>query len=333
MTIKSTTINPLQEYTSILKSYEKLKVTSLTIPKQYIGLTETLELLKKQQVFLNNHQRAYSKLTSSLNSTAKLNLELTNSVQSIFNNQNEISLNIKNAVAFSSILQKNTQILNINLKNLLSQISEVTTVFNSTINHNQSFFRTSLALIDQIKGLDHLTLAEIATELDDQATELNEEDFIQTFEREISNNNDYNSLSTPTKSQIYTRLIYLIIIVASFVGDVTSNVIANLITTQIQERTNISNTKNLTRQSIKTIQKNIDSDLRDLLKGYRVVTTNLLHFRVAPNVHSEILEVLSEGTLLKVIDKSDRSWLLVEVEINGGFEQGWVFRRYTTYFK
>ena len=48
---------------------------------------------------------------------------------------------------------------------------------------------------------------------------------------------------------------------------------------------------------------------------------------------SEIITALPIGSLVEVIDKSHRSWLLVEVEIDGVLEQGWVSRRYTAYFK
>jgi len=48
---------------------------------------------------------------------------------------------------------------------------------------------------------------------------------------------------------------------------------------------------------------------------------------------SEIITSLPIGSLVEVLDSSNRSWLLVEVEVNGELEQGWVFRRYTTYFK
>lgn len=48
---------------------------------------------------------------------------------------------------------------------------------------------------------------------------------------------------------------------------------------------------------------------------------------------SEVITTLPIGALVEVIDKSHRSWLLVEAEIDGELEQGWVSRRYTSYFK
>lgn len=72
---------------------------------------------------------------------------------------------------------------------------------------------------------------------------------------------------------------------------------------------------------------------RQALKGYRFTTISLLNLRDKPSMHSNVIESLTIGTIARVINKSDRSWLLVEVDINGELEQGWILRRYTTYFK
>jgi hypothetical protein len=72
---------------------------------------------------------------------------------------------------------------------------------------------------------------------------------------------------------------------------------------------------------------------RQALKGHRFTTISLLNLRDKPSMHSNVIESLPIGTIARVINKSDRSWLLVEVEINGELEQGWILRRYTTYFK
>lgn len=72
---------------------------------------------------------------------------------------------------------------------------------------------------------------------------------------------------------------------------------------------------------------------RNALKGYRFTIINNLDFRDKPSMKSNVIDYLPIGTTVRVIDKSDRSWLLVEVEINSELEQGWILRRYTTYFK
>ncbi|MGP5202390.1 hypothetical protein ACTXKB_06485 [Psychrobacter aquimaris] len=72
---------------------------------------------------------------------------------------------------------------------------------------------------------------------------------------------------------------------------------------------------------------------RRALKGHRVTTVNTLNFRDNLGKNSTIVDTIPIGTIVRVMDKSDKSWLLVEVEIDGELEQGWVLRRYTTYFK
>jgi len=72
---------------------------------------------------------------------------------------------------------------------------------------------------------------------------------------------------------------------------------------------------------------------RQALKGYRVTTVNTLNFRDNFGMSSTIVDTIPIGTIIRVIDKSNKTWLLVEVEIDDELEQGWVLRRYTTYFK
>lgn len=72
---------------------------------------------------------------------------------------------------------------------------------------------------------------------------------------------------------------------------------------------------------------------RQALKGHRFTTVNLLNLRDKPSMHSNVIDSLPIGTIARVVNKSDRSWLLVEIEMNGELEQGWILRRYTTYFK
>lgn len=72
---------------------------------------------------------------------------------------------------------------------------------------------------------------------------------------------------------------------------------------------------------------------RTVLKGFRVTTANNLNFREGPSMKSKVIMILPVGTLVEILDKSHRSWLLVEVEIEGTPKQGWISRRFTSYFK
>lgn len=75
------------------------------------------------------------------------------------------------------------------------------------------------------------------------------------------------------------------------------------------------------------------SDKKNLLKGYRVTIGHGVNLREGPTKKSQSILILPIGKLLDVIDKSNRSWLYVQVEIEGELINGWVSRRYTTYFK
>ncbi|MCA6065423.1 SH3 domain-containing protein [Thalassolituus marinus] len=72
---------------------------------------------------------------------------------------------------------------------------------------------------------------------------------------------------------------------------------------------------------------------RDILKNYRVTTASNLNLRDAPSSKANVIESLPIGTMVEVQDSSNRSWLLVTVDVNGITTDGWISRRYTTYFK
>ena len=72
---------------------------------------------------------------------------------------------------------------------------------------------------------------------------------------------------------------------------------------------------------------------RAALRGFRITTASSLNFRKLPSMKSEIAATLPIGSLVEVLGGSIKSWLFVEVEIDGELKQGWISRRYTTYFK
>ncbi|MGP4118710.1 SH3 domain-containing protein [Psychrobacter aquimaris] len=89
-----------------------------------------------------------------------------------------------------------------------------------------------------------------------------------------------------------------------------------------------------TQQEVKAFTRSPpDTFDRQALKGHRFTTVSSLNLRDKPSMHSNVIDSLPIGTIARVVSKSDRSWLLVEVDINGELEQGWILRRYTTYFK
>lgn len=99
---------------------------------------------------------------------------------------------------------------------------------------------------------------------------------------------------------------------------------------QAQEEAKILTTQQKVRAFTRSAPITFD---RNALKGHRFTMINNLNFRDQPSMNSNVIDSLPIGTTVRVINKSYRSWLLIEVEINGELEQGWVLRRYTTYFK
>lgn len=143
---------------------------------------------------------------------------------------------------------------------------------------------------------------------------------------EISSQTDFNALSDKTKSiLLYLYHYYFLPILLSCLS---SYMMANAMEAR-KELESIS-TRAEVRQFTRAHSHNFD---RSSLKRFRVTTAQYLHLRDGPSKQSEIITTLPIGSLIEVIDKSHRSWLLVEVEINGVLEQGWVWRRYTTHFK
>ncbi|MFM2479830.1 SH3 domain-containing protein [Celerinatantimonas sp. YJH-8] len=143
---------------------------------------------------------------------------------------------------------------------------------------------------------------------------------------EISSVTDFNALSEKTKRILL--YLYHTYFLPVFLSCLSAYVMTNVI--EGRKETVSITTPSEAKAFVKEPNENFD---RAALKGFRVVTANTLNFRESPGMKSEIVTTLPVGTLVEVIDKSDRSWLLVEVEIDGVLEQGWISRRYTAYFK
>ena len=146
------------------------------------------------------------------------------------------------------------------------------------------------------------------------------------IQKELAENSDYNSLSK--RAQLLLSYIYhkyfLPIILGLLTGIMWQQ--AQKVQISLQEKETPAEIKSYTRKPIPGINKN-------LLKGYRVVTGADVHLRKDPSMKSDIITTLPLGQLLEVLDKSNRSWIFVKVEIEGEEFVGWVSRRYTTYFK
>ena len=143
---------------------------------------------------------------------------------------------------------------------------------------------------------------------------------------ELSSASDYESLSEKAKKALdYFFHHYLLPLILS--------VIAAYVVIQVEEakkELQQVSTPAEVRKFVRTPSYTFD---KTSLKGYRVTTAKMLNFRNEPSMNSEIIAELPIGTLVEVVEKSNRSWLYVETEVDGELEQGWVSRRYTVYFK
>tara|TARA_R110002072_G_scaffold138429_1_gene281608 strand:- start:6 stop:1013 length:1008 start_codon:yes stop_codon:yes gene_type:complete len=136
---------------------------------------------------------------------------------------------------------------------------------------------------------------------------------------EVSSQTDFNALSDKTKSiLLYLYHYYFLPIFLSCLS-------AYMMAHAVEARKELESISTPAEVRKFTRSRNHNFDLSSL-KGFRVTTVQSLNFRETPSMKSEIIATLPIGSLVEVIDKSQRSWLLVEVEIEGELEQGWVSR-------
>ena len=145
------------------------------------------------------------------------------------------------------------------------------------------------------------------------------------IQKELAGNRDYNRLSK--RAQLSLSYIYHKYFLPIILGSLTAIIM------QVAQKVQISLEKKETPAEIKSyVRKSIPEINKNLLKGYRVASSDV-HLRKGPSMKSDIITTLPLGQLLEVLDKSNRSWIFVKVEIEGEEFVGWVSRRYTTYFK
>lgn len=162
-----------------------------------------------------------------------------------------------------------------------------------------------------------------------------EADYVKTFEpdsetkKDILETKDFNQLAPKTQNWItFTLLIVFLmkdILTPYLITHSPSPIeIRNLLTDFfVSESYNHINSS----QSVKKIYEQCLSSLG--LKNCRTITAHSVNFRQNPNMKSDVITTLPINKLVEVIDKSDKSWLLVRTEIDNQMVEGWVLRRYT----
>ena len=223
--------------------------------------------------------------------------ETAKQLQSIAKTSQLASIALSQSEAFKQISQ---------LNNLAS--------FKALVNlHNSPFSDISLVDFAQQMSTEQV-IDESLLEIDSQISE------------EVLSETDFNALSERTKNiLIYLYHYYFLPVLLSCLS-------AYMMVNAVEARKELESVS--TQTEVKTfIRSSHVSFDRSALKGFRITIVDSLNFRETPSMRSEVITTLLIGTLVEVIDKSHRSWLLVEVEIEGELEQGWISRRYTTYFK
>ncbi len=143
---------------------------------------------------------------------------------------------------------------------------------------------------------------------------------------EIAQENDFEKLPSTVKNKIiyYLKFIFLTICL---------NLLSNYI---YDQRELLAQTLRLIEKpsEVKKFVRSGSSQFeREVLSGLRVVSGNDVNLRTSPSMKSGIIMQLDTGTLIEVVDKSNRVWLLVEISDGEDVIQGWIARRYTVYFK
>lgn len=88
------------------------------------------------------------------------------------------------------------------------------------------------------------------------------------------------------------------------------------------------------KKAIKMLFDYSDSVIdRSMLEGCRVITEDGTNLRENHHIDAIEIEILSKGTIVRVVGKEGKSWLLVEPLFNTEIGKGWVLRSNTTTFK
>ncbi len=84
-------------------------------------------------------------------------------------------------------------------------------------------------------------------------------------------------------------------------------------------------------KEIKRLQKSFNSKQKSAVKECRFITLDGLNVMAQSNKKSDSITQLSLGDLVRIIDSSNKSWLLIQGEKDGDVFKGWIYRRYTKY--
>lgn len=358
-------------YLGLLESQSLKAIKEITEPRALAAIaiqesaTKALDGMNNQaDLAYISAQEALSKLAK--NSLINLNLKVIDHFKTVttpealvnkalreLNKQNNlasmsdlIATDIKSLDRLTSFRVEELKRINESNDILKSSTMESLKRFNESKLATLNIFDSSIQMINQLQSLASVkALAGLHnTPFDRSITDFISENYLpidsslviseeiiqmdHEIAEELTFCDDFNLLSDKTKnflSYIYHEYL-LPIILGCCAAAIMMNV--DIAQKELSTVTTIQEVRSLTKQGSSSKKFN-----PSYLKGYRVTIASDLYFREEPSMKSDIITKLPIGTLVEVIDKSKRSWLLVDVEIDGEIEQGWVARRHTTYFK
>ncbi|WP_054340387.1 SH3 domain-containing protein [Neptunomonas antarctica] len=87
------------------------------------------------------------------------------------------------------------------------------------------------------------------------------------------------------------------------------------------------------KRSINKVLRNLPTPEKQSIRDYRIVIDSSLHLRSGNGKKYQSLALIPQGAFVRIVSSDNRSWLKVEVSIEGEFLEGWVYRSYTTFPK
>lgn len=146
-----------------------------------------------------------------------------------------------------------------------------------------------------------------------------------TIVTEICDKTDFFSLSPRLQNMIFYMINFVIL---PIIISLLSNYLYDQFQ-QIQQECTVLTSPIEVKQQARKMTSLYD---KEVLKGLRVIIGHNVQLRTKPSMKSSVITLLDIGKVVRIIDKSDKVWLLVEIEEEDEFIQGWVSRKYTQHF-
>jgi hypothetical protein len=145
----------------------------------------------------------------------------------------------------------------------------------------------------------------------------------ENLHKEISQTKDFNDLPKQVR---WIILNLLISIISAYLYDQIKPLIYNQVEISAPDITTSRQAKSFARNP------RVNYPSKSLI-DIRITTGHGVNLREKPCMKGSIIRELPIGKLIDVLDRSNRTWLLVGLEIDGEYQEGWVSRRYTATFK